>query len=370
MAQATPPGFSGAGIYTVTELGVYVMRIVILIVCGIMLVSCSRATGSSPVPAGMPNDSTHATETSRGLALHPLTGSGYESIYSFNGSPTDGSAPFAPLVAVNGTLYGTTFEGGRSGCTDGCGMIFAVDTSGTETVLHRFKGGKDGAGPFGGLITVNGALYGTTSGGGASGAGTVFTVSTSGEERVLYSFKGGSDGANPYGSLLAANGVLYGTTEFGGDSQCAIRPSEPTCGTVYTVSTSGEERVLYSFKGGSDGVLPVAGLIALNGTLYGTTSGGGSTDCAYGCGTVFAVNTSGAESVLYSFKGGSDGADPMAGLLNVKGTLYGTTYEGGAYSECGYGCGTVFAVKRPVRNACCIASEAVRMVRARSMGVV
>jgi uncharacterized repeat protein (TIGR03803 family) len=96
--------------------------------------------------------------------------------------------------------------------------------------------------------------------------------------------------------------------------------------------------VLYSFKGGSeDGEYPEAGLINVKGTLYGTTYDGG----ANGDGTVFAITTSGAETVLHSFKGGSgDGEDPEAGLLNVKGTLYGTTFEGGANGD-----GTVFSLK-------------------------
>jgi uncharacterized repeat protein (TIGR03803 family) len=117
------------------------------------------------------------------------------------GSGTDpGSYPAAGLAYVNGTLYGTTVHGGSSNPQSpnlGLGTVFAVSKSGTERVLHSFTGRPDGAYPYAGLISVNGTLYGTTSGGGANGYGTVFAVSTSGAERVLYSFKGGTDGANP-----------------------------------------------------------------------------------------------------------------------------------------------------------------------------
>jgi uncharacterized repeat protein (TIGR03803 family) len=206
----------------------------------------------------------------------------------------------------------------------------------------RYSGaGSDGAFPEAGLIDVAGTLYGTTYQGGTSGAGTVFKVSTSGKESVLYSFKG-ADGADPYAGLIAVNGTLYGTTQQGGSAGCE---SGYGCGTVFELSTSGKERVLHRFKGGTDGADPYAGLIALNGTFYGTTwHGGDSSACSYssasGCGTVFEVNTSGNERVLYRFKGGKDGASPQAGLLAVKGVLYGTTGRGGSGCECG----TVFRI--------------------------
>src|SRR5579862_8114661 len=74
-----------------------------------------------------------------------------------------------------------------------------------------------------------------------------------------------------------------------------------------------------------DGQGPLAGLVAVNGVLYGTTSAGG-----LGHGTVFSITTDGSENVLYRFKGGSDGANPEAGLLAINGVLYGTTAAGGS----------------------------------------
>ena len=217
----------------------------------------------------------------------------------------------------------------------GAGTVFKLDTSGNETVLYSFTGtGGDGSGPTGVVLDAQGNLYGTTNGGGAFGAGTVFKVDTSGNETVLYSFAGSPDGASPVaGVVLDAQGNLYGTTNGGGAYGA---------GTVFKVDTTGAETVLYSFHGAS-GTYPLGGVVLdAQGNLYGTTIGGG----AYGLGTVFKVDTTGAETVLYSFTHGTDGQQPHAGVvLDAQGNLYGTTYFGG-YLECPadapLGCGTVF----------------------------
>jgi uncharacterized repeat protein (TIGR03803 family) len=197
-----------------------------------------------------------------------------------------------------------------------------------ETVLYSFAGApSDGVYPYADLINVGGTLYGTTFLGGADNKGTVFASTTSGTETVLHSFTGGTDGAYPYAGLIFVGGKLYGTTESGGANND---------GTVFKLTTSGTETVLYSFAGGTDGALPLADLVNVGGTLYGTTAQGG----ASGYGTIFALlGHSGPEFVLYSFHGGSDGAYPYAGLTNVGGTLYGTTYQGGASNDFG----TVFS---------------------------
>jgi uncharacterized repeat protein (TIGR03803 family) len=281
--------------------------------------------------------------------LAPLVCAASEAVvYSFQGG-SDGANPQASLVTNvadrpfgrTGTLYGTTTQGGGTGCTDnpgqpgpGCGTVFEVTPNGAESVLHSFQGGSDGALPSGNLINVGGTLYGTTNQGGGTGCGnypglgpgcgTVFKVTPLGIESVLYSFKGGNDGANPSAGLVNVGSTLYGTTFGGGGTGCG----GSGCGTVFRVTPQGVESVLYSFQGGSDGALPLGDLINVGGTLYGTTQFGGSgTGCSggAGCGTVFKVTLRGAESVLYSFKGGNDGANPEGGLINVLGTLYGTT---------------------------------------------
>jgi uncharacterized repeat protein (TIGR03803 family) len=141
-------------------------------------------------------------------------------------------------------------------------------------------------------------------------------------ERILHRFKGGVDGAEPIADLLKVGNSLYGTTEYGGLGPCEVGKSTG-CGTVFVVTPSDTkaavETVAYAFQGGSDGAYPHAGLINVNGTFYGTTYAGG----ASGDGTVFSLTSDGVETVLYSFKGGSDGANPASGLIEVGGTLYG-----------------------------------------------
>jgi uncharacterized repeat protein (TIGR03803 family) len=269
-----------------------------------------------------------------------VTATGVENVvYKFAGG-SDGSHPSAGLIDVNGTLYGTTSFGGGSGCNgEGCGTVFTISASGAEGVLYRFA--EPGcANPGAALLDVNGTLYGTTANGDKHGGGCVFSVSTSGAEKVLYAFKGGADGRNPIAPLIDVNGTLYGTTLNGGTSYD---------GTVFSVSTAGKEKVLYSFAGGSDGYGPDAALLNVHGTLYGVTGYGGNSPCDLyrkysGCGTVYSVSTKGAEKVLYAFKGGADGTFPQAGLVDVNGALYGTTTYGGR-SGCDHlGCGTVFEI--------------------------
>lgn len=250
-----------------------------------------------------------------------LDSSGNETLlHSFTNSP-DGSGPFAALIMdTAGNLYGTTYYGGVC-----CGIVFKLDTSSNETVLHSFTGGSDGGGPLAGLIMdAAGNLYGTTFGGGAFGNGTVFKLDPSGNETVLYSFTGGSDGSFPSAALIMdAIGNLYGTTAGGGSagSACTL-----ACGTVFKLDTSGNETVLHSFTGGTDGSDPTAGLIMdAAGNLYGTTFTGGLGGIY---GTVFKLDSSGNETVLHRFTGGSDGASPAGALvMDAAGNLYGTTSD-------------------------------------------
>ncbi len=245
----------------------------------------------------------------------------YTVLYRFNGT-TSGARPYAGVIDVGGTLYGTAQEGGAHKK----GTVFALTTSGSESVLHAFAG-KDGDDPRTSLTSANGTLYGTTYYGGSSGTGTVFTISASGAEQVLHSFTG-SDGSAPLGSLIYVNKTLYGTTSSGGTNND---------GTVFEIGPTGSNySVLYSFQGGADGAYPFGGLTESNGVLYGTTQQGG----AHNLGTVFAITTaSGSESVIHSFGSGKDGAQPFAGLTLLNGQLYGTTTAGGSKKD-----GTIFTI--------------------------
>jgi uncharacterized repeat protein (TIGR03803 family) len=243
----------------------------------------------------------------------------------------DGSNPYASFLGAKGTLYGTTAGGG----VYNEGTVFTISESGAEHVLYSFTGMPDGAGPRAGLIDVSGTFYGTTGAGGAYDHGTVFTISKSGKEHVLHSFNGStnSDGRNPDASLIDVNGTLYGTTLYGGTNYFG--------GTVFSITPGGNEKVIYSFGSRPDGTNPDASLVNVGGTLFGTTEFGGT----YGKGTVFSISTSRLEQVLHSFGAGNDGAEPIASLIDVKGTLYGTTPYGGKRGN-----GTVFEVSTAGRE--------------------
>jgi uncharacterized repeat protein (TIGR03803 family) len=346
-----------------------------------MLTGC----GGSQPPMGVPLTKGARPSVEHGFGtVFALSRSGKETVlHSFGGGSGDGANPYAGLLNVNGTFYGTTQSGGAYNG----GTVFAITSSGTETVLYSFGASGDGADPMAGLINVDGTLYGTTRNGGivnstcGNGCGTVFSITTSGSETVLHSFEGyPSDGAYPAADLLNVNGTLYGTTAAGGSSTCGGR-SSVGCGTVFAItasgesvlfsfgtrhddccpsgglvdvdgtlygttlshfgkvfkiSTSGNETPIYRFKNyPNDGAKPHGGLIDVNGTLYGTTQRGGAAKL----GTVFAVTTSGTETELYSFVGGANGGYPYASLINVNGTLYGTASKGGIA-----GGGAVFAI--------------------------
>jgi uncharacterized repeat protein (TIGR03803 family) len=211
----------------------------------------------------------------------------------------------------------------------------------TESVDYTFKGGTDGFFPNGDLVNIKGTLYGTTKFGGGStacggGCGTVFKVTSKGAEQVLHAFSF-TDGSTPVAGLVNIGGTLYGTTLLGGTSTSC---GSQGCGTVFSITPDGTFTVLHNFAGGHDGNTPYASLTNVHGTLYGTTQGGG----LYNYGTVFKITTAGVESVIYAFKGQTDGAYPNAPVIGVGKVLYGTTKQGGAYGTTQGGFGTVFSV--------------------------
>src|SRR5580704_10638768 len=198
----------------------------------------------------------------------------FTELYSFNssGDLSDGAWPEASVARdVAGNLYGTTFFGGAgTGCDiyfGGCGTVFKLDASGTETVLHSFGGAPDGANPTARVILdASGNLYGTTAFGGAYGHGTVFKVDAiTGAETILHSFAGGADGANPNAGVVQDTaGNFYGTTQYGGKG-CNGRG----CGTVFKLSAAGQETILYRFRDFPDGASPLGGaLLDSLGNIY------------------------------------------------------------------------------------------------------
>lgn len=311
-------------------------------------------------------------------------------LYSFTGG-SDGGNPLAPLIRdTAGNLYGTTAAGGASNN----GTVFKLDPSGAETVLHSFAGGVDGANPESGLIRDSaGDLYGTTLLGGVYGCGTLYRLAPDGVNTIRYSFKCSPDGQYPLGNLARDSaGNFYGTTRaagaYSGGIVYSVGPTvvpekvlhnfqgykfkdgnQPWAGvlrdsagnlygttygggtgmggTLYKISPSGTETVLYNFAlvldaPVVDGNSPFGEVVMdETGNLYSTTGFGGT----YNFGTVFKMDTSGVLTYLYDFTGGTDGGNPYAGLLYVGGQLVGTTQFGGNLT-CGapFGCGTVFQI--------------------------
>jgi uncharacterized repeat protein (TIGR03803 family) len=305
-------------------------------------------------------------------------------LYAFTGG-SDGGSPAAGLIRdPGGNLYGTTGFGGRANL----GVVFKLDKSGNETVLHTFMRGADGDQPdLAGVISDEaGNLYGTTAFNGAGGQGTVYKLDPGGNDTVLYAFPGAADGQYPYnnGVTLGWDGQLYGATALGGNggegvvyrldahgnetvlySVSAYTDSgfaRPTAGViqdragnlygttfrgqavvgngygvVYKVDTAGNSAVLHNFTNGADGGVPYGGVILdSKGNLYGTTSQGGASNA----GVVFKIDALGKETALYTFTGGADGGGPLGGvILDSKGNLYGTTNYGGAP-----GAGVVFKI--------------------------
>jgi len=230
-------------------------------------------------------------------------------------------------IPPTGGLYGTTYGYSQDGT-----VFDLVEKRGkwsAHTVLSF--NGSNGANPYSGLTQdANGALYGTTVSGGAYGAGTVFELTGSNQDTVLYSFTGASDGENPYGDLVVdkTTGTIYGTT---------VSEGAAGCGTAFQLVKSGNswtESTIHTFKGDADGCNPQAGLhVNKDGELFGVTPYGGTS----GVGTVFELtekNGAWSESVLYSFTGRPDGATPSdLDLDAATGAVYGVTSAGGTAGE-------------------------------------
>jgi uncharacterized repeat protein (TIGR03803 family) len=281
--------------------------------------------------------------------IFKIDSTGKETIlYSFTGG-TDGAQPSSGLIPdKSGNVYGTTFGGGDSSCVllnlVGCGVVYRFGKGGL-TVLHTFTGGADGAWPQGVILDAAGDVYGPTLFGGTSatcpfgavGCGVIFKLTPQGttwKETELYSFQGGTDGGEPNGFItMDAAGNIYGATIIGGNN--ADCTSGPGCGVVFKLNKAGNETVLYTFTGGTDGAGPSGDfLMDSAGNLYGTAYAGGDLSCSnnssVGCGVVFEITPARKEKVIHTFKG-PDGANPSLGLtVDAKGNAYSTTLYGGS----------------------------------------
>jgi uncharacterized repeat protein (TIGR03803 family) len=259
--------------------------------------------------------------------VYEITPDGVESVISGFAGGTDGSTVVGGVIqGSDGNFYGTTYVGGANSL----GTVFKVTPAGVETVLWSFGSGIDGQLPVSGLVQgSDGNFYGTTGAGGSTGYGTVFKITPTGAETVLWSFGTGMDGFSPQSGLIqGTDGNLYGMTSLGGTN---------SRGTVYKITLSGTETVLWNFDY-TTGTVPKGGLVqGVDGNFYGTAAGGG----LIGGGTVFKITPDGALTVIWNFGAGTDGSDPYAGLVQGSdGNFYGTTVAGGTILNSG----TIFKV--------------------------
>jgi uncharacterized repeat protein (TIGR03803 family) len=269
-------------------------------------------------------------------------GTGFTNLYIFTNG-VDGASPTAGLVLDGNTLYGT------AGGFVNYGTVFKINTDGTGfTNIYGFTNLSDGQGPLAGLALANGTLYGTTYYGGTNGDGTLFKVNTNGTGFTsLYSFQAliqgtnSPDGANPVGGLILSGNTLYGTAEYGGPTILGRAGPAGTSGTVFKVNTDGTGFVrLCAFTNSFDGAHPKATLLLSGGTLYGTTSDGG-TGLA---GTVYQLDTDGSGfTTLHTFP--FQQGTPVGDLVAIGNTVYGTSEYGAPVSAGSLpGAGSVFAV--------------------------
>lgn len=225
-------------------------------------------------------------------------------------------APSPLVLGKDGNFYGTALGGDYND-----GVVFKLTPAGVVSVVHSFDSSTgDGNEPSGLILASDGNFYGTTVGGGTNGWRTVFKMTPDGTESVLYSFKGyPSDATYVWGLFQASDGNFYGTSDFGGpDNE----------GTVFKVSPSGIETVLYSF--GSVTGDPAAGFSRLvesdGGAFYGVSLSGGTNND----GAVFKITAEGILTLVHSFTtGGSDGFHPSGLLKGSDGNFYGVTIGGG-----------------------------------------
>lgn len=285
--------------------------------------------------------------THGGGTVFQVTPAGVHTVlYSFKGG-ADGGEPYKGVTLdAQGNLYGTAVTGGSGSCEGGCGVVFKLTNTGgvwTESVIHAFTGGNDGSGPGSPVaFDPRGNLYGTTPTGGANGIGVVYQLrptATGWKFHLIHTFTGGDDGGGGSAGrlLIDPRGDIFGVCTVGGVNGF---------GTVYEISpTQGQWQftTLYAFKDSPDGALPYGSVVFdRGGNLYGTTYYAGANDL----GTVYKLTHSKGtwtESVLYSFKGGTDGDSPISSLVaDAAGNFYGTTSGGG--SSCG--CGVIFKMTR------------------------
>lgn len=252
----------------------------------------------------------------------------FTKLHEFVDDGVHGINPEGSLISVGGTLYGMTPSGGPNGAGD----IFKIKPDGTGYDTVKSFDGINGAGPMGDLLSVGGFLYGMN----VSGMGKIFKIKPDGTGFLnIHSFSSSVDGFSPKGSLISDGTYLYGMTQ-----SCGINNCGNSYGTIFKIMPDGTGFTLLHDFDRTTGSAPVGNLLSIGTFLYGTTSSGGtSTACGNGCGTIFKIKNDGTNfSVILNFDD-TNGNSPLGSLITDGTYLYGTTDIGGAYQN-----GTIFKI--------------------------
>ncbi len=254
----------------------------------------------------------------------------YSTLTKFPATSKDSAVnPWEPITDSAGNIYGLSFYGGKYNQ----GTLWKATKSGTLSIIYNFGvTSTDAERPIGTLLRdSSGNFYGESESGGTSNFGTVFKITSTGKETILWNFTVELSAAGLPSLARDSAGNLYGFNTSG-------------AGSVFKLTSKGVYTTLYTFcslTNCDDGMAPVGGPVLKGSKLYGVTSeGGGSTACSpvNGCGTIFEVTTSGVETVLYAFNGGIDASAPNGPLVeDSAGNWYGSSYYGGTG-----GYGTIF----------------------------
>ncbi len=250
-------------------------------------------------------------------------------IYRFRDYGTGGAPEGGLVLGPNGTLYGETSAGGTKPCNatygeagEGCGTVYSLSAKDGYKVLVSFHG-PNGAFGASTVTLVGNTLYGTTQRGGAGQNGVIFAVNTDGSNfTLLHQFKG-PDGSDPLGPLVPGpNGILYGITNIGGPGLL-----KQSAGVLFSLTPTGTYKILYEFSE-ADGENPNTLVMTPSGILAGGTTFGGPTNpdyCPQGCGVIFSFNPANSQyTILKTYSGGyTYTSSPFIGSVGPDGTIYG-----------------------------------------------
>ncbi len=262
------------------------------------------------------------------IPLSPGHAGQFRVLFTFKGYNTGGVPQGGVILGPDNTLYGETAAGGTAPCKakygdprNGCGTVYSLSKAGGFKVLVSFHG-ANGAYGISGLTLVGNALYGATEYGGEYNKGVIFSVNTDGSNFTLLHQFDGTDGSDPHGPLIPGpNGSFYGFTVSGGPNFPNQSP-----GVIFSLSPTGAVTILHVFSA-ADGYNPTTLVMTPSGILVGGTYFGGPPNpnyCTQGCGVVFSLDpTTSQYTVLKTYDGSAGTGSPFIGSVAADGTIYG-----------------------------------------------